>query len=346
MRWQCSVMPVTTSDEGSMRAPSDEYGVPCVFRFKRKHDSGPVEEGPSTRKSNEQRHHHRHHHRKHKRRRISDEQSPPSVRANTTSSLPPDAAFRESLFDALADDEGAEFWQSVYGQPIHNYSRTYADAETGELEIMDDEQYAQYVRRKMWEKSAEGLLASREARQREIKEETNRRREQRSEKRKPQEKSQTGNDFVFDFEIEASLRRGQDRKDKKRWQTIWQSYMQRWNELQQIYESRKGSSADDGEQIFLRNKIAWPVESGKRKDVDPDAVEAFFQKVCDVQQVDEHNNTTSIATIVKAERVKWHPDKIQQKFGFMQIEQGTMEGVTAVFQVLDRMWTILRTSKQ
>ncbi|KAK5956906.1 hypothetical protein OHC33_002395 [Knufia fluminis] len=211
---------------------------------------------------------------------------------------------------------------------------------------MDDEQYAQYVRRKMWEKSAEGLQAAREARKRERKEEENRRREQRSEKRKPQERSQTPNDFVFDFEIEASLRRGQDRKDKKRWQTIWQEYLQRWKELQQIYETRKGSSADDGEQIFLRNKIAWPVESGKRKDVDPDTVEAFFRRVCDVQQIDEHDNATAMTTTIKAERVKWHPDKIQQRFGFMQIDQGTMEGVTAVFQVLDRMWTKLRTSKQ
>ena len=35
----------------------------------------------------------------------------------------PEAAFRESLFDAMADDEGAAFWEGVYGQPIHVYER-------------------------------------------------------------------------------------------------------------------------------------------------------------------------------------------------------------------------------
>lgn len=338
-------MPVTASDNDSEAVQDSERAAPKAFRFKRKHDSDFVDEHSSTRTGDERRHRHhrrRHHHGKHKRRRLSDERSPPSAPTNHPSSLPPDAAFRESLFDALGDDEGADFWQGVYGQPIHNYPRTYADAETGELETMDDEQYAQYVRRKMWEKSAEGLQAAREARRKERKEEEGRRREQHNEQRKPRRMSPIVNDPVFDFEIEASLRRGQDRKDKRRWQAIWQDYMDRWKELQQIYESRRGPSADGGEQIFLRNKIAWPVESGKRKDVEAEAVEAFFRKVSDVQQIDAHDHAMSLSNVVKVERLKWHPDKIQQRFGFMQVEPGTMEGVTAVFQVLDRMWTELR----
>jgi len=342
-------MPATTSDDDSERARGDDSTASRAFRFKVKQETGPIEGQTSTDKSDERRRHHRrrrhHHHHKHKRRRLSNEHSLPDVHANTASSLPPDAAFRESLFDALGDDEGADFWQGVYGQPIHTYSRTYADAETGGLETMDDEQYAQYVRRKMWEKSTEGLQAAREARRRERKEEEARRRDQNTERPEPQTGSHAPSDFVFDFEIDASLRRGQDRRDKKRWHTIWQDYTQRWNELQKIYESRRGPSADDGEQTFLRNKIAWPVESGKRKDVEPDAIEAFFHRVCDVQQIDRLDSATSVTAMLKAERIKWHPDKIQQRFGFMQIEQGTMEGVTAVFQVLDRMWTGLRTPR-
>lgn len=335
------------SEDDSIRAQGDERAASRRFRFKRQHDSDTIEQDSMPRKSDERRRHHhrrRHHQRKHKRRRLSDERGDSHAYANTTSSLPPDAAFRESLFDALGDDEGAEFWQGVYGQPIHNFSRTYADAETGELETMDDEQYAQYVRRKMWEKSAEGLHAAREERRRERKEEEDRRQKYQSQKSPHKSKTGAGDHFVFDSEIEASLRRGQDRKDKKRWQTVWQDYTQRWKELQQIYESRRGSSTDDGEQIFLRNKIAWPVISGNREDLDPDAIEAFFRKVCDIQQINEHDHMASMTTVLKAERVKWHPDKIQQRFGFMEIEQGTMEGVTAIFQVLDRMWTELRTT--
>lgn len=295
------------------------------FRFKREreHDGNADER--------HRRHHRRHHHRKHKRRRLDSEHDQPNEQS---SSLPPDVAFRESLFDALGDDEGAEFWQGVYGQPIHTYSRTYEDADTGELDTMDDEQYAQYVRRKMWEKSAEGIEAAREAKRKEKRREEETRRKERSQQQNREEPAY--NNFTFDFELEASLRRGQERKEKKKWQQLWQSYLERWMDLQDIYEAHRGSSADDAEQVYLRNKIAWPVESGKRQDVVPDEVEKFINNISATIQDNAKVN------ILKSERVRWHPDKIQQRYGFMNLEDSTMQGVTSVFQVLDRMWNELR----
>ena len=62
------------------------------------------------------RHRHRHHHHHRSRRRPN---TPPAKEWDEH--LSPDTAFRESLFDALADDEGAAFWEGVYGQPIHSY---------------------------------------------------------------------------------------------------------------------------------------------------------------------------------------------------------------------------------
>jgi hypothetical protein len=79
----------------------------------------------------------------------------PSLPSNT-------AAFQTSLFDALADDEAASYWESVYSQPIHVYSRPVQQTESGELQDMDDETYAAYVQRKMWEKQNPEIVIERE----------------------------------------------------------------------------------------------------------------------------------------------------------------------------------------
>ena len=310
------------------------------FRFKRSseqvNDNGHRDAGESRHRHEYQRR--RHHHGRHKRRKVSNDHTP------VDSTLPPDVAFRESLFDALGDDEGAEFWQGVYGQSIHAYPRMYTDAETGQIEMMDDEQYAQYVRRKMWEKSAEGLEAAREAKRRGRKEEEQRRREERC-AHKEHPKPSLQDNTIFDFEIEASLKRGQDRKEKKRWQDIWQDYLDRWKDLQAISEARRRSPADDNEQTFLRNKIAWPVQSGKCKDVSAGEIENFFDKVCLTIPTTSSAHASARTSVLKSERIRWHPDKIQQRYGFMQIEPSTMGIVTAVFQVLDRLWNEARDNK-
>ena len=40
--------------------------------------------------------------------------------------------------------------------------------------------------------------------------------------------------------------------------------------------------------------------------------------------------------LLKAERVRWHPDKVQQRFGGA-VDEGTMTVVTGVFQVVDAL---------
>jgi len=41
--------------------------------------------------------------------------------------------------------------------------------------------------------------------------------------------------------------------------------------------------------------------------------------------------------VLKAERVRWHPDKVQQRFGGA-VDEGTMKLVTGVFQVVDAVF--------
>lgn len=42
---------------------------------------------------------------------------------------------------------------------------------------------------------------------------------------------------------------------------------------------------------------------------------------------------------MKKERVRWHPDKMQQKAGSEGLDEDTTKIVTAVFQMVDRLWS-------
>ena len=279
---------------------------------------------------------HRHKRRKTRPAAIDD----PSAYDDSIHSLPPEAAFRESLFDAMADDEGATFWESVYGQPIHNYAKSYVDQETGELEQMDDEEYAQYVRRKMWEKSWEGIEAERDDRR---KAQRAKERSRREEDGKGSTKSGLHNGRIFDFEVEESLRRGEERRHRKHWKALWDGYLQRWANLQELIEEKLKDSPD-AQQIYLRNEIAWPVESGKRDDLLPGNIEEFVLNGTKNASADL-DRETALLSALKVERIRWHPDKIQQRFGSLGIDEKTIKGVTAVFQVIDRMWSESKEQK-
>ncbi|KAI0194153.1 hypothetical protein F4808DRAFT_352463 [Astrocystis sublimbata] len=257
------------------------------------------------RRNRRHRHHRRHHHHRHKRRRTrSRSPTPPNPYAPPP--LDSEAAFRESLFDAMADDEGAAYWEGVYGQPIHVYSQERAGPE-GELERMGDEEYAKYVRQKMWEKTHQGLI-----------EERARREEARKRKERDAEEATR-----LTREMEQSLRRGEERRVRKGWKDRFEAYAKTW-------ESWDGTVQG----------IAWPVRSGRREDVGGGAVREFLVMGIDPVESGE----AQFLTRLKDERVRWHPDKIQQRLGG-RVDEAVMRDVTAVFQIVDRLWTDTR-SKQ
>jgi hypothetical protein len=49
---------------------------------------------------------------------------------------------------------------------------------------------------------------------------------------------------------------------------------------------------------------------------------------------DGDKSSSSQLQALKVERVRWHPDKVQQRFGGA-VDEGTMKVVTGVFQVVD-----------
>ncbi|KAF4123226.1 hypothetical protein GMORB2_6776 [Geosmithia morbida] len=260
----------------------------------------------------------RHHHHGHRRHRRHRSPTPP----NPFDGPPLDAetAFRESLFDAMADDEGADYWAAVYGQPVHVYSNERANPQ-GELERMTDDEYAAHVRQRMWEKTHAGMLEERarrgEERQRRRDDERRRRRHQR--------------------DVDESLRRGDERRRRRRWADSWSAYQAAW-------------AAWDG----TPGSLAWPLGRGRPGDdgISPDEVRIFMVRGL---RLDEGENMAAPSAAaaaaapapaaavarLKDERVRWHPDKIQQK-ARGEVDDATMKNVTAVFQVIDRLWGELR----
>jgi hypothetical protein len=332
-----SVLSATMTSEGGgdpVATEGDRDDIPPIkskFRFKSKRKE-PEHSHDRSRSGLERPHGERERHRRSKRRKRSPSApknaDDPSLyddtylpNASSSQYADPEVAFRESLFDAMADDEGAQFWEGVYGQPIHTYPNV-KEGPTGELERMTDEEYTAYVRAKMYEKTHQHLIEEKARRDAAKKE-----REKLAKEGAKQEKEAE----KFRRKVEESLKRGEERKTRKAWSEKWDAYTKKWEDL------GKGEVG----KIALAS-IPWPVESGKRKDIDLKEIERFFLYAPSAGQPTE----LQLGKVLKTERVKWHPDKIQQKLGGQAVGEDIMQAVTAVFQVIDRMWSELRDGKK
>jgi hypothetical protein len=79
--------------------------------------------------------------------------------------------------------------------------------------------------------------------------------------------------------------------------------------------------------------IPWPVESGERGDLGPDTIKKFVSGGLRGDGVGDEEFSRGL----REERVRWHPDKIQQRLGG-EVEEGIMRDVTAIFQTIDALW--------
>lgn len=251
----------------------------------------------------ERRSHHSSSSRRHRRHRSRRSRSPTPPNPHDAPPLDPDAAFRESLFDAMADDEGASYWEAVYGQPVHVYPQEQHGPD-GELERMTDDEYATYVRQRMWEKTHAGLLEEKE----------------RREQRRKQKAREDRHNRKLQEEMEHSLKRGEERRARRKWASLWEGYSKAWTEWDGSIDT-----------------IAWPVESGQRDDIAEEAVRTFLLRGLGMEDLGKD----VVVGKLKDERVRWHPDKMQQRLGDRFDEQ-VMKDVTAVFQIIDRLWADMR----
>ncbi|KAI5271304.1 hypothetical protein E4T47_05370 [Aureobasidium subglaciale] len=255
-----------------------------------------------------------------------------------TSPKDTDTAFRESLFDAMADDEGAAYWQAIYGDSIHSYPRPTIQTPHGHLEEMSDDQYVseklsrekegerarrhhdgedddEYEEDFEWVGNAEKGYEKRSTRSRRIP--------------RPQETRESRHDAAFLSDIDAALARGAARKQTKKYHSAWSVYLQRWQTL-------KTSPPSLSPEALLK-EIPWPVQSLVSTDVNKQNVKDFFTNA-------PLEDEARIKTL-KDESVNWHPDRFQRRFGGGNVDEDTLKLATSVFQTIYEMWERMRPAK-
>lgn len=327
-----------------------DHPHPGRFRFKSKSSSLKDASREERHRHKRRRHHHRGHHRSKptSRRNSGDdgrgEEEKHDGGPNITSTagaggMDPDIAFRESLFDAMADDEGAAYWEGVYGQPIHAYPRTKraAPADMGveaeaPLEEMTDEEYTAHVRARMWEKTHQHILEERRLREEAVRART----EEKKNARKEGERMESEKE-AFERRMEESLAKGARRKGEKEWREAWGMYVRGWEAF--IDGSRRRGRSGDQDQAEPAEKkeketlaIPWPVKSGKPAEIKREEVEAFFRHAASREGAEG-----SLRAMLKTERVRWHPDRMSHALRG-EIDAETLQRVTAVFQIVDALY--------
>jgi len=294
----------------------------------------------------------------HKRRKLNHDTKSPegdeSAHPFPREPADPDAtnttdAFRNSLFDALADDEGAQYWESIYSQPVHIYPRPAVETVNGQLEQMSDDEYVNYVKRRMWERKHPEEMLERERSQR-LKREEDEKREKRRES------------FVRKKEREAWTRAARNGARKfaaedeeyephvpKDWHihdgdtvdsthtvrpsdcdAAWSRYLADWNKLEhELLGERDAAPSEASSTAEPSKRIPWPTLSPTKPVTKPN-IEAFM---CYAPA----DGPRSRLQLLKAERVRWHPDKVRQRFGG-KVDGDTVQLVTGVFQVIDALF--------
>jgi hypothetical protein len=257
----------------------------------------------------------------------------PSLPSNTV-------AFQTSLFDALADDEAASYWESVYSQPIHVYSRPVEQTASGELQDMDDETYAAYVQRKMWEKQNPEIVLERERMEKKRQEEREAKERRRKEFVEARQKEAWNHaSRARDTEdgghedplgTKPSGRKSKHREpDDEVYARAWAAYLSAWDILKAALANPSSPSSDPPKPPSKR--IPWPTLQN-RPATRPN-IEAFMRHAPAALGDDKGSSQLQA---LKIERVRWHPDKVQQRFGGT-VNEGTMKVVTGVFQVVDSL---------
>lgn len=247
----------------------------------------------------------------------------------------PDAFFREALFSSITDPAAAKHWEEVYGQPLHIYSRTQV-SQAGKTIVLDDDAFIEFVKEEMWKNTSENLERQRSKanQERAWRNERHKLQEKLREYRKAKLRKQGMLDEDQTMVVEEEQTDEVDQPEVNAWELAWDRYDKSWTALLANAETVRDSREDRDPVEHARALIPWPVLSGQFDDVSKESVEEFYQKA----------PPTNVKTLplLKTDRVRWHPDKMQQQFGAQKLDGETLRHVTAVFQIIDRMYSDYR----
>lgn len=252
--------------------------------------------------------------------------------------LDPDTAFRESVLDALSDADGAAYWQRVYGVDLSTIPRTKTDRTTGATERTTDDERVALARRMIFESQKAPREKDEERRRRKKREEESRRqhrddddeeptrRTAEKERRQRKERVRAAEaERRMQEEIERSLRRGEERRKRAEMKSKFDEYSQRWAEW-------------DGEQAT----IPWPTLTGARNGITEREIRSFLVRGLELKTV----GSKEFLARLKEQRVRWHPDKMQQKMGGKdKVDKRVMADITMIFQVIDTLYDDIRKTQ-
>lgn len=126
-------------------------------------------------------------------------------------------------------------------------------------------------------------------------------------------------------EIERSLRRGEERRKRAEMKGKFDEYSKLWTEW-------NGEAAT----------IPWPTMTGGRKGITERDIRSFLVRGLELKTV----GGKEFLVRLKEQRVRWHPDKMQQKMGGRdKVDKGVMADITMIFQVIDTLYDDTRNAK-
>ncbi|OJJ96292.1 hypothetical protein ASPACDRAFT_47063 [Aspergillus aculeatus ATCC 16872] len=164
----------------------------------------------------------------------------------------------------------------------------------------------------------------RERRERREREERFRREQQDREERGKKEQQ----------EREAKARRdGEERRQGAK--AAQEAKAKRWKEYNSAWEELKNSTVASRRSMDPRTSIPWPTEAGSFRscrDVAQSDIEAFLHYGASM------NARSQLLSILKVERLRWHPDKLQHLF-CARVDETTINKVTEISQIVNQLYT-------
>ena len=118
--------------------------------------------------------------------------------------------------------------------------------------------------------------------------------------------------------------------DDEEYARAWVTYLSAWEALVSALAKAQSPSSDQPKPPYKR--IPWPTLQN-RPATRPN-IEAFMRHA-PLTGGDDKSSAGRLQAL-KVERVRWHPDKVQQRFAGA-VDEGTMKVVTGVFQVVDSL---------
>jgi hypothetical protein len=228
--------------------------------------------------------------------------------------------FKDALISARADPDEAKHWKEVFGTDIHVFPKPSL--------AMSDDEYAAWVRERVYERV---LLDSR-ARKRaaeEAEREQRRYRAQQEAFRQAREQEQE--------RIRNYMRSGMGTRTGE-WNLRSKAPKEKW--LEYIAALQPPPSDADLLLLWQKSDVPWPTPSGQEDDISEENIRRFI-RTCTMQYAEDANGDWKKA--VRINQYYWHPDKFRQiqaqkleKLSDTKKEE-VLRRVTDVSQILNKL---------